>query len=149
MAEAVIIYEHLREKEYWPDVRKKATDQMNLLGAAQPMTWFKMRQKCPVLNTDTDLCRTHALRPAICSTHFVTSNPKLCDPWSTASGEFKAVDYTDLYENFQRRMTECIQSYGIFTLMMPIPTALLLAEKISVKSGLDLSEIVSLFFKEL
>ena len=148
MAEAVIAYEHLKQDGTWPDVRKKAVEQMGL-GVSDPVAWFKMNRKCPILDTDTNLCRAYTVRPATCSTHFVLSDPELCDPWSTHAGKFEAVDFPDLFQKFQGRVAESVQGYGIFTLVLPIPSGLLLAEKISVKSGLDFSEVVTLFFKEL
>ena len=149
MAEAVIAYEHLKREGSWPDVRKRAVGQMEVLKVADPMAWFKMNRKCPILDPDTDLCQAYVVRPATCATHFVTSDPELCDPWSTHTGKFETVNFPDLFGKFRQRVSECVQGYGIFTLMLPIPSGLLLAEKISVKSGLDYSEVVSLFFKEL
>jgi Fe-S-cluster containining protein len=149
MAEAMIAYEYLRGTGKWAAVRARADAQLPLLGKAGSMTWFKMRQKCPILDPDTGLCQTYAFRPAACSTHFATSNPELCDPWSTERGRFRPLDFTDLFEKFEKRMSEAVQDYGIFSLRLPVPSAVLLAERVSVKSGLDLSEVVSLFFKEL
>jgi len=149
MAEAIIIYEYLKKNKNWAVVRALAEKQLSLLEAAGSITWFKMRQRCPVLDQDTDLCRAYTFRPAACSIHFATSNPKLCDPWSTEQGRFQALDFTDLFEKFEQRMTETIRGHGIFSLRLPMPSALLLAEKVSVKSGLDLNEVVSLFFQEL
>ncbi len=149
MAEAVIAYEHLKQDGTWPDVRKKAIEQMGILRITDPMAWFKMNRKCPILNTDTNLCRAYAVRPATCSTHFVSSDPELCDPWSTHAGKFETVNFPDLFQKFQGRMAECVQGYGIFTLVLPIPSGLLLAERISVKSNLDFSEVITFFFHEL
>lgn len=149
MAEAVLIYEHLKGSGAWPEVRKACMGQLKLLGSAGAMTWFKMNQKCPVLNKDTNMCKAYKVRPPACSTHFVTSDPELCDPWSANQGKYESVDSSDLTEEFQKRLEESIRGEGILMITLPMASALTLAEKISVKSGLNLPEIVTLFFKEL
>lgn len=149
MAEAVLIYEHLSETGRWTEVRRTCVGQMKLLGPVDPMVWFKMNQKCPVLDRKTDMCTAYSVRPATCATHFVTSDPELCDPWSAKGGKYETADFSDLFETFRRRLSASIRDYGIFTMVLPMPSALMLAEQISVKSGLSLAEVVSLFFQEL
>lgn len=149
MAEAVLMYDHLSRSGQWAEARKVCIEQIKMIPGAKHMTWFKMNQKCPVLDRATNLCRAYMVRPATCSTHFVTSDPSLCDPWSANGGKYESADFTDILNKFSKRMSESVRGNGIFTMTMPLPTALILAEQISVKSGLDLADVMSLFFKEL
>jgi len=148
MAEATILYEHLVQNGEWTEVRKEARDQFSLVKEVDPVAWFKMNRSCPVLNPKTRNCRGYAVRPAFCSTHFVTSSPDLCDPWNAADGIYQPVDMDDLMEIFSKRVSENVAGYGIFGLELALPVALLLAERISVQSGLELDQAVKLLFRE-
>lgn len=149
LAESIIIYDHLRKKKEWPEVQKKSKEQLDIIKAVEPLSWFKLNIKCPILNLDTKLCRAYRVRPAICSTHFVTSDSKLCDPWSHGSGRFETCDMNDLYFKFKSRLENAVDGFGVFGMYFPVPSALLLAEKISVQSGLDLLQVISMIRAEL
>ena len=112
------------------------------------MAWFKMAIPCPVLGDD-DRCGAYPVRPPTCSCHFVTSDPSLCSPWDHGEGEYEALDFHDLFDEYKGRLSEAVQAYGIFTLVQPIPSALLFAERISVRSGMTLSEAIAFHFKGL
>lgn len=149
IAEAIIIYEHLRVKKEWHDVRKQAKDQAKIARNIEPLSWFKLNIKCSILNLETKLCRAYMVRPAVCSTHFVSSDPDLCDPWSHKSGKFITVDMNNLYFKFKNRLENSIDGFGVFGMHFPIPSALLIAEKISVQSDMDLAQVMSLIRTEL
>lgn len=130
LAEAIIMQEYLVKNKTWESVREDVETLLPLLENAQPVTWFQMNQACPVLDKTTRLCRAYEVRPTPCSVHFVTSDPALCDPWSTVKGEYKPLTFTDLHEEFLTKLNGAIDANGIFAIRLPIPSALLLAEKI-------------------
>ena len=150
VAEALIIYEHLFQKGVWTGVKELCLEQVELLKKdITPLTWFKMNQKCPALDRDTDLCLTYQARPATCSCHFVTSDPGLCGPWTAGSGEFQSLDFEDLFEDFAKRLKEIVREQSLFSYIFPMPSALLLAELISVRSGMNLADAIAFHFKQL
>lgn len=149
VAEGIIIYDNLRHNQKWMEVRKRAKEQLPLIKDVSPIAWFKSNIKCSILNPDTKLCLAYRVRPAVCSTHFVVSDSKLCDPWLNGSGKFETLDFNDLYFKFRSRLENAVDGFGIFSMNFAIPSALLLAEKISVQSGLDLSQVISLIRAEL
>lgn len=148
IAEALVMHEYLLKKKQWIEVREKAKEQAKMAKNANMVTWTKMNIKCPVLSEE-GLCRAHLVRPALCSVHFVKSDPRACDPWATSNYRYNPVDMNDLNDSFMKRVSSIIDSYGIFNLKMPIPVALLLAERIQVQSDMDLQKTVSLLFNEL
>lgn len=130
LAEAIVIQDYLVEQNRWEAVREKAEAQLPYLENTQPVTWFQMNQACPVLDPATRLCQAYAVRPTPCSVHFVTSDPSLCDPWSTAKGVYQPTPFLDLHEEFATKLSGVVDANGIFAVRLPMPSALLLAEKV-------------------
>jgi Fe-S-cluster containining protein len=149
VAEAVIIYDCLKSSKKWPDVQRRAKEQTSLIKDVEPLSWLKLNIKCSILDPVTNLCLAYKVRPAICSTHFVTSKPEVCDPWSHESSQFLTYDMNNLYFKFKSRLESVIDGFGVFGMYFPIPLALLLAEKISVHSGMDISQVISIIRSEL
>lgn len=149
VAEATVIYDHLVSAGTWGAVRSEARNQASEARKADPLAWFKMNRPCPVLERDSRLCLAYKVRPAACSTHFVTSDPDLCGPWSATSGRYEPADMDDLAEEFTEFVRSHVAKSGILSLELPMPVALLLAERISIRSGMELDEVVSLLFQEL
>jgi hypothetical protein len=147
MAEAVIIYEYLKSGGHWPGVKIRARKQLPLIGATDPLTWFKLNMSCPVLSPEKR-CLAYKVRPGMCSTHFVSSDPKLCDPWGSGTGRFEPRDLDDLYDKFCEKL-ENIVGPGVLQMRLPFPSALVLAEGISVHSGLDIQQTMEFVFRNL
>lgn len=149
VAEATLIYEYLKKNETWTGVRGRARAQFQIIRQTEPLSWFKLNIKCPILNPETNKCLAYKIRPPLCAIHFVTSSPDICDPWSSQQGKFVLHDYTSLYLKFRERLFASLEGHGIFSLELPIPTALLLSERISVKSGLDVHQALTFIYNEL
>jgi hypothetical protein len=149
MAEAVLIYQHLQDTKQWDSVRTMARSQAAVAKTIAPLVWFKMNRKCCVLDTEKSTCRAYAVRPAWCSIHFVSSPPECCSPWSSTQGLYIPTDFLDLFTEFRKRMASHVEGYGILSLELPLPIALLLAERINTMSGLSVDQAVSLMFNEL
>lgn len=149
VAECVILYEALVASGDWKEVSMRARDQWRDASDANPLAWFKMNRKCPVLNPKTMTCLGYAVRPTFCSTHFVTSNPRSCEPWSQSEGSFQPVDFDDIHVEFRTKLMETVAAFGILGYELPLPVGLLFAERISVQSGLDLQDVLRLMLQEL
>lgn len=148
IAEALVMHEYLLKKKQWLEVREKAREQAKIAKNASMVTWTKMNIKCPVLSEE-GLCKAYMVRPPLCSTHFVKSDPRACDPWATGNYKYDPVQMNDLHDLFVKKTKSVVDNYGIFNLKLPIPVALLLAERIQVQSDMDLQKTVSLLFNEL
>lgn len=135
LAEAVVMHDELVRSGRWPAVREAAEAQADLLRAAGHITWFKMNQKCPVLDPKTNLCSGYAARPAVCSTHFAKSDPSLCHPWKAGEGKFMPVDFVDLHSEMLDRMKDSHPDLEFLLSSAPMPLALLMAERLAVRSG--------------
>jgi hypothetical protein len=78
----------------------------------------------------------------------VESDPKACNPWHAGSEPYVPADQTDLVGRFREKLEGALEGHGILTVELPMPTALLLAERVSLNTGLDVSKIVSMLFNE-
>lgn len=148
VAEAVLMYEHLKTSGDWPRARAACVEQAPSARGATPVAWFKMNIKCPVLKENRS-CGAHPVRPIACSTHFVQSEPAACDPWAKAPGPYKPLDFRDVAIEETSRLLESLEPYGVLQMQLPLPLALLLAERVSVQSGLSLEQVISYLFNEL
>lgn len=149
VAEAVLLYGHLKKSGRWGEVRRRARKALPMAKDAEPVSWFMMRIPCPVLDPETSRCLAYPVRPAACSTHFVRSDPEICNPHGVRSGAYVPVDFNDLTEKFLRRLVSSVAGYGILQLQLPLQSGLLLAEAVNLQSGLSLERAVSMFFNEL
>lgn len=143
LAEAVVLHDELVRSGKWPAVREAAESQAEILKAAGHVTWFKMNQRCPVLDKNSGLCKGYAGRPAACSTHFAKSDPSLCHPWGTGEGRFLPVDFVDLHARMTERIKELHPDLEFLLSQAPMPLALLMAERLSVKSGSGFAAAIS------
>lgn len=149
VAEATVIQEHLSKTGQWPEVRARAVALAPTVKSANPVSWFKMNLKCPVLDEEGRTCRAYAVRPTPCSVHFATSDPALCDPWATKGGDYSPVEMVDVHEGFVRRLEPNLDGHGILALRLAMPLALLLAERIKHQRGMTVQEVMSLVYNEL
>ena len=148
MAEAFIIYEYLKSNDLWDKVKIKAEDQLPTIKNSNDVTWFMMNKPCPVLNKHNN-CLAYKVRPILCSTHFVKSDPILCDPLNMDVGKYESIQFNDFVEDFLKKLLKNTALSGIFQLELSLQESILLAEKINLQVGLDLDQIISLFFNEL
>lgn len=149
VAECLILYESLVASGDWKAASIRARDQWRDASATNPLAWFKMNRKCPVLDPGTQRCLAYPVRPSFCSTHFVTSSPRSCDPWSQDGGAFQPVDFDDIHVEFRTKLMDTVASFGILGYELPLPVGLLFAERISVQSSLDLQDVLRLMLQEL
>jgi len=146
VGEAAVIVAHLRESGDWKRVRAAASSLAGRARECSADTWFKMKTRCPVLGED-GMCSAYAVRPPACSVHYVTSDPSCCDPWSSEPG-FAPVDMSDLYLESQARIGRAIPPGGIMSMALPIPLALLLADRVAVRTDLTFEQAMEMMVRE-
>lgn len=147
VAEAIIISDYLVRTGKWEKIREKSRAQIEILKNSNSTSWFRMNISCPIL--ENELCQAYSIRPPECSTHFVKSDPELCHPWSVQSGNYEKFDMVDLFQKFSEYIEKKTDSYGILKINLPIPVALLLANRIQVQSNKDTFETMRILFNEL
>jgi len=146
IAEAMVIMRSLKKSGKWDAVRMRALRQLPVVKSVNQIPWFMMRIPCPLL--ENDRCVTYDLRPVRCSTHFVTSDPRLCGPTDIVSGEYRPVFLEDLRIWFDKQLLNHVNTYGILNLKMVTSAALILAERASLQTGVDFSRMISLIYGE-
>lgn len=148
IAEAIIIQEYLQKAGVWDKVRAQAEELAGRSMALPILTWFKMRLSCPVLDRTTSTCMAYEVRPSICSTHFVTSPKELCDPWNMSGGQFQPEDFDDLQELFVKRLKRELDGNGVLAFQLPMPMALVIAERVKKQKGVSPEDVVRMVFSE-
>lgn len=147
VAEAAIMVVHLRATGEWGRARKAAKDLADLSRSCSPDSWFKMKIRCPALS-DAGMCSVYSVRPPACSVHFVSSPPSGCDPWSSEQTGFDPVDMLDVYVKSQLAIREELPKGGIMSMTLPLPIALLIADRVSVRTDLNFEQAMSLIWLE-
>lgn len=149
VAEALVMYEHLVKSGAWPAVRDRAREQAGLAMLAHPVAWFKMNRPCPALDPATRLCSAYAVRPTPCSTHFVTSPPQSCDPWSAGGGEYRLAGMDDIHDRFTELLGREVAGRGVLGNRLPMPVVLLAAEKLQVHTNMAFGDVLEMISSEL
>jgi Fe-S-cluster containining protein len=149
VAEATIVLEHLIKSGSWPKVRELAVDQAKTSKHANGRSWFLMNIPCAVLDRQTKRCLAYSSRPTPCSVHFATSSPGLCDPWSTEGGTYEPVEMADIHAKFLEDLARHVDGYGVLALSLPMPAALLLAERVRLSPKLTSEDITAFIRTEL
>ena len=144
----MVIFDYLVKKDKWADVKKEAQKQMPIIKKLNHLSWFKLNYECPILDKDTKKCKAYTVRPVKCSTHFTESPAAVCDPWSVSAEKFIPLDMTDIEEEFEKKLYENINDFGIFKIELPIPIAILFAERISQKSNQTFNQVISMIRNE-
>jgi len=147
VAEATVVVQDLRSQGLWKKVREACESVADLARTGSSESWFKMRTRCPVLSDD-GRCSAHRVRPPACAVHFVTSDPGLCDPWSTGSGTYSPVVLRDVYSLAQERIREALPEGGIMNMTLPLPLALLLADRVAVRTDLSYEQAIEVIGRE-
>ena len=148
VAEALVIYDYLKTKNLWSKVRENATSHYKLALSLDETSWFKMNIPCSVLDPKTKTCMAYLVRPTSCSVHFVVSDPSVCDPWSTSEKAFEKIDFPDIHKEFMDVVHKELSERSVLELRLPIPSALLFAEKIQMQKGLTADQIISILAQE-
>lgn len=147
VAEAIVIQDYLEKAGSWDDVLKKCLGMLSRVRDANPVSWFRMNVECPVLHEDS--CRAYVVRPAACSVHFALSGPALCHPWATEPGEYAPVELEDVFERFQKVLRSSVDAHGILSVSLPLPAALVMADRVRHQPNLSPEALIRLLFNEL
>lgn len=125
---AILIHARLEKSGDWENVRESCLTLVPLLKNSSPISWFRMNIPCPLLTGDQ--CSIYDIRPPSCSTHLVSSDAKLCDPWTAESGNYTPIDMNSEREAAEERIDRVFSSRGILGRRLPIPSALLFADRV-------------------
>lgn len=147
VAEAAVMVSYLRAAGDWKRVRETASSLSGRAREGDSDTWFKMKTRCPVLRED-NMCGAHAVRPPACSVHFVMSDPAACDPWSSEP-DFRPVDMSAVYLESQAHIAKSIPSGGIMSMVLPLPLAILLADRVAVRTDLTFEQAMEIMAREV
>ncbi len=146
VGEAAVIVSFLRNAGDWKRVRAAASSLAGRARECSADAWFKMKTRCPIL-TDDGMCGAYQVRPPACAVHFVTSDPSSCDPWSSQTG-FAPVDMSDVYLESQVQIGRAVPRGGIMSMTLPLPLALLLADRVAVRTDLTFEQAMEMMARE-
>ena len=110
--------------------------------------WFKMDIKCPVLD-DNDLCSAYPVRPPVCAVHHAKSDPGVCNPSKVSNQKYDPVEFSEEFANSRKKLSSMLVGYGVLQIVLPLPVALLMADRISIKTGLSYDQVMSMIQNEI
>jgi Fe-S-cluster containining protein len=146
IAEAVVIHDYLNTNGKWAALKPEVEAKARLSMDSNSVSWLKMNVKCPLLQNKK--CSAYLVRPPACSTHFSVSDPSLCDPWSTKKSP-QIVEMIEFIESFNEFLDSKLNEYGVLKIHLPLPAALLLAEKIQKQTNKSISQTMDVLIREL
>jgi Fe-S-cluster containining protein len=124
ISESDMIYRELEKSGLWGRVKEECISLQKFI-SLDSSVWFKSEIKCPVLDEDSKTCMAYGVRPVVCASHFVRSNPENCSPGS--SGDYDKVDMEFIKMEFLKDMESMKGSHA--NVILPLPLALLISEK--------------------
>lgn len=148
VAEASIIVSFLKQKKLWDSVKEKAERASSMIKKVPSNAWFKMDIKCPVLD-DNDLCSAYPVRPSACAVHYAKSDPIVCSPSKISNQKYNPVEFLEEFTESRKKLNSTLAGYGVLQIVLPLPTALLMADRISIKTGLSYDQVMSIIRNEI
>lgn len=110
--------------------------------------WFKMDIKCPILDDD-DLCSAYSVRPPVCAVHYAKSNPIVCSPSGFSNQKYDPIDFSGEFTESRKKLNSTLAGYGVLQMILPLSTALLMADRISIRTGLSYDQVISIIRNEI
>ena len=148
VAEASIIVSFLKREKLWDSVKEKAERVSSMVKKVPSNAWFKMDIKCPILD-DNDLCSAYSVRPPVCAVHYAKSNPAVCNPSKVSNQKYDPVEFLEEFTESRKKLSSTLAGYGVLQIVLPLPTALLMADRISIKTGLSYDQVMSIIQNEI
>ncbi len=145
--EGILLYRYLVDRGRWtPSFRQKLLSTAGLTENLAFDVWLLSNIPCPLLD-DKNRCRAYDARPFNCRAILASGDPFYCHPHRVAEGS-GIVSRVAALESFHAEETALLKKHGLFHLLMVIPRAILMAERI-ISGELDLENVDRQFLKEL
>lgn len=146
IAEAHLIKESLIKQKRWSEVKRRSMEQEKHKDI-DALTWFQMNIKCPVLDPNTGKCLAYEVRPIVCSTHYVVSNPSSCDPWSAEPIKFNKANMGDIEDAANDEINKTL-GQSIYSTRLTMFKALNIIDKLVERDGLTLDQVMVMIGRE-
>lgn len=127
--EGMDIYFHLRDSRRWTlALQERVRAGADSVTGLTYSVWLHSAIPCVFLDK-TQRCEIYEARPLLCRVALSNGNPEDCKPhnMSAASGILHRTEVMAIFQNAERSI---LQKYNIEYHTMPIPTAILAAERI-------------------
>jgi hypothetical protein len=140
LAEAIIIYREIKKKKILQEVLKDCKKNESIVSETDANSYFVMKIPCPLLNTKTNSCRVYSVRPVGCSTHWVLSSPKLCDPWNSTNAQYRPFQFNSIANSFYKIAARKNGTQALIRL--PIQQALLIVDGMTKRQFASLEDFI-------
>jgi len=122
LAEAIEIVTYLRNNGQWSEVSAKISKIDMDLSLVDPTVYFAMGLKCILLKNDE--CRVYKVRPIACASHYVHSDPDLCNAESGKDGNYELSPIMLKLFEFNARLKKVFDSDSVLKRTGWLPFAL-------------------------
>lgn len=130
ISEGLILYRWLSEHGKWTRQLKDRIEDVKdkTLGLTFDV-WLMANIACPLLQPDTQECTAYEARPLHCQVTFSMGDPAMCQAHQLGPAT-PLVSNADTIINHTQEMKGLLKKVGVFGSLMPISSALLLAEAV-------------------
>lgn len=140
LLEGVTLFRWLSEHGLWrKDLQKALREAHERVWGLSPSVWMLSRIPCALLDS-TGACIAYESRPFVCRTTTSTGDPHYCDPHRFAEGRAGLVERKAIDGRMRTAEDRLCKERRITTMRLPIPTAVLMAERLC-KDGMAPEEI--------
>lgn len=143
LAEAIEIVHYLKKTNQWAQVSTKISKLDMDLSLVDPTVYFSMSKPCVLLKDGE--CMAYAVRPISCASHYVHSDPKLCDALSGEEGIYEVSAIVMKIIDFKMKLKKIFETDSILTKSGWLPFALKAASAISEHKYESFEDFISIF----
>ena len=130
ISEGILLYRWLAEHGHWNRALKQRIEETKDKTQGLSFdTWLMANIPCPLLKQDSQECLAYEARPLHCRVTFSAGDPELCEAHQLGPAT-PLVNNAETIINFTQEMRALLKKLGVFGSLMPIGSALLLAETI-------------------
>lgn len=122
LAEAIEIVVYLRKMGRWPEVSAKISKIDMDLSLVDPTVYFAMGLQCVLLKNGE--CRAYEVRPIVCASHYVYSDPALCNANSGKDGNYELSHIMLKLFEFNSKLRKIFESDSVLKRSGWLPFAL-------------------------
>lgn len=143
IAEAIEIILYLKKENLWDTVAPRISKLDMDMSLLDPVVYFSIYKPCVLLKNNE--CLAYPVRPLNCASHYVHSDPELCDPMSPASGNYEMSDVLIQYFEFRSKLDKLFDNSSVLKWHGWLPFALKAASLIVEHKYESFEDFISVY----
>ncbi len=139
LIEGMHLFRWLTSRGRWtPSFRTRCVEASRATFGQALEIWLLSMPPCVLLDEAKGLCTAHEARPMACRTVFSLTGPEACHPQHLNLDAI--LPRGEVLEEFAAEETKLFKRHGLHRFMLPIPTALLISERV-LSGEIDVEQV--------